>query len=77
MCDASKNSFSRMIFGTISGEKIFILASFYTFIGNYSILGYLNILSILKLNSEFRDLEFWDQKLLFKGEVLEILLEYF
>ena len=49
----------------------------YTFIGNYSILDYFNILFILELNSEFRDFKLWDQKLLFKGFVLEILVDYF
>ena len=32
------NSFSRAFFDIILGEKIFILTSLYTFIGNYSIL---------------------------------------
>ena len=41
-------------------EKIFIRASFYTFIGNYSILDYFNILLILELNSEFGDFKLWD-----------------
>ena len=50
---------------------------FYTFIGNYSILDYFNISFILELNSEFRDFKLWDQKLLFKGFVLNILMEYF
>ena len=48
---------------------MFIWASLYTFIGNYSILGYLNILFILELNSEFRDFKLWDQKLLFTCHV--------
>ena len=39
--------------------------------------GLLNILFILELNSEFRDFKLWDQKLLFKGFVLEILVDYF
>ena len=41
----------------------------------YSILDYLNILFILELNSESRDSKLWDQKLLFKGFVFEILVE--
>ena len=65
------------IFHNIYGENIFIWASMYTFIGNYSILDYFNILIILKLNSEFRDFKSWDQKQLLKGFVLEVLLEYF
>ena len=32
-------------------------------------LDYFNILFILDLNSEFRNLKLWDQKLLFKGFV--------
>ena len=32
----------------------------------------LNILFILDLNSEFMDFKLWDQKLLFRGFVLEI-----
>ena len=32
-------------------------------------MGYFNISFILELNSEFRDLKLWDQKLLFKGFV--------
>ena len=71
------HSFSRMFFDPIKREKVFIWVSLYTFIGNYSILDYYNILSILELNSEFKDFELWDQKLLFKGFVLEILVEYF
>ena len=34
---------------------MFIWASLYTFIGNYSILDYFNILFTLDLNSEFRN----------------------
>ena len=51
------NFFSRMFFDIIQGGKIFIWASFYTFIGNYSILDYFHILFILDLNSEFRNLK--------------------
>ena len=61
------NSFSRTFIDIIYGEKIFIWASLYTFIRNYSILDYFNILFILDLNSEFRNFKLWDQKLLFKG----------
>ena len=43
----------------------------------HSLLDYLNVSLILELNSEFRDLKLWDQKLQFKGFVSEILLEYF
>ena len=57
--------------------NIFRWASLYTFNGNYSKLVYFNILFILELNSEFRDFKLWDQKLLFKGFVLEMLEEYF
>ena len=64
------NSFSRTFFDIILRGKIFIRASLYTFIGNYSILDYFNILFILDLNSEFRNFKLWDQKLLFKGFVL-------
>ena len=64
------NCFSRMFFDIIQGENIFIWASLYNFIGNYSILDHFNILFILDLNSEFRNLKSWDQKLLFKGFVL-------
>ena len=63
------NFFSRTFFDIILGEKLFIWASLYIFIGNYSILDYFNILFILDLNSEFRNLKLWDQKLLFKGFV--------
>ena len=52
------NSFPRMFFDIISEEKIFIWASLYTFIGNYSILDYFNSLFILDLNSEFRNLNY-------------------
>ena len=45
-------------------------ASFYTFIENYSMLDYFNILFILDLKSEFRDFKLWDQNLLFNGFVL-------
>ena len=69
------NFISIMFFDFIFGEKIFIWASLYTFIGNYSILDYFNILFILDLNSEFRTFKFWDQKLLFKGFVLYILVD--
>ena len=48
----------------------FIWASLYTFTGNYSILDYFTILFILDLNSEFRNIKLWDQKLIFKGFVL-------
>ena len=41
---------------------------------NVFILDYFNILFILELNSEIK---LWDQKLLFKGFVLNILVEYF
>ena len=54
--------FSRMFFDIIKGEKIFIWASLYTFIGNYFIMDYFNILFILDLNSEFRNFKLWDQK---------------
>ena len=64
------NSFSRTFFDVIEGEKIFIWASLYTFIGNYSILDYFNILFTLDLNSGFRKFKLWDQKLLFKAFVL-------
>ena len=63
------NSFSRMFFDIIYGEKIFTWASLGTFTGNYSILDYFNILFILDLNSEFRNLKLWDQRLVFKGFV--------
>ena len=43
----------------------------------HSLLDYLNVSLILELNSEFRYLKLWDQKLQFKGLVSEILLEYF
>ena len=49
---------------------MFILAYLYTFIGNYSILDYFNILFILEMKSVFRDFKLWDQKLFFKGFVL-------
>ena len=42
---------------------MFIWASLYAFIGNYSILDYFNIVFILDLNSEFRNLKLWEQKL--------------
>ena len=71
------NSFSRIFFDIIYGKKIFIWVSLYTFIGNYAILDYFNSLFILELNSEFMDFILWDQKLLFKGFVLEIRVEYF
>ena len=45
------NSFSRMFFDIIYGEKIFIWAFLCTFIGNYSILDNYNILFILELKS--------------------------
>ena len=64
------NSFSQTFFDIIYEEKVFISASLYTFIGNYSVLDYINILFILDLNSEFRNFKLWDQKLLFKGFVL-------
>ena len=64
------NSFSRTFFDIIKGEKIFIWASLCTFTGNYSILDYFTILFILDLNSEFRNIKLWDQKLIFKGFVL-------
>ena len=64
------NSFSRTFFDIISGEKIFIWASLYTFTGNYSILDYFSILFILDLNSEIRNIRLWDQKLIFIGFVL-------
>ena len=40
-------------------------------------LDYFNVSLILELNSEFRDFEFWEQKLQFKGFVSEILQELF
>ena len=51
------NSFSRVFFDTILGEKIFIWVTLYSFIGNCSILDYFIILFILELNSEFRDFQ--------------------
>ena len=63
--------------GSVKNPRNNIWASLYTFIRNYSIMDYLNILVILELNPEFRDFKLWDQKLLYKGFVLEILVEYF
>ena len=49
-------SFSNTLFVTILRVKIFIWASLDTFIPNYSILENTNILFILELKFEFRDL---------------------
>ena len=58
-------------------RKDFHMGIFVYFHGNYSTLDYFHMLFILELNSEFRDVKLWDQKLLFKGFVLNILVEYF
>ena len=47
------------------------------FVHFHSLLDYFNVSLILELNSEFRDLKLWDQKLQFKGFVSEILQELF
>ena len=44
-----------------------------TFIGNYSVLDYFDILFILDLDSEFRNFKLWDQELFFKGLVYKFL----
>ena len=47
------------------------------FLHFHSLLDYFNVSLILELNSEFRDLKLWDQKLQFNGFVSEILQELF